>query len=74
MAFCIWHFISYESNLMILKQNNKPLCKNLPKEFSTINYQQIEQNSVPIRVSMMGDLLMQRVNSEDGIIVEGTPI
>ncbi len=75
MAIRIRGFIPYEPKLTILKHNNKPLCKNLPKEFSTVdNSRQIERNPVPIRVSTIDALLMQRVNREGGITVEGMPV
>jgi hypothetical protein len=73
MAIHIQNFIPYEPKPTIPKHSNKPLCKNLPKEFSTVDDSwQIERNPVPVIVSAMDDLLMQRVNGEDGITVEGT--
>lgn len=35
MAIRIWDFIPYEPKLTIQKCSSKPLCKNLPKEFSS---------------------------------------
>jgi hypothetical protein len=61
-------FIPYVPKPTNEKYSSKQLCKNVPK-------QQIERNSVPIRVSAMdSDLLMQKVNGDDGIMVEGTLI
>ena len=69
-------FIPYVPKPTNEKQSNKPLCKNLPKQPSTIDSSQhIKWNSTPIRASAMdSDLLMQKVNGDDGIMVEGTLI
>jgi hypothetical protein len=55
------------------KYSSKPLCKNVPKEFSIFdNSQQIKRNSVFIKVSTVdSDLFMQKVNTDKGIIAKG---
>jgi hypothetical protein len=61
-------FIPYVPKLTNEKYSSKPLCKNVRK-------QQIERNSMPIRASTIdSDLLMQKVNGDNRIMVEGTLI
>jgi hypothetical protein len=61
-------FIPYVPKPTNEKYSNKLLCKNVPK-------QQVKRNSMPIRVSAIdSDLLMQKVNGDNGIIVKGTLI
>ena len=62
MASCFIHYVPKPTNE---KHSSKPPCKNVPKQPST----QIERNSVPIRASAVdSDLLMQKVNGDDGIM------
>jgi hypothetical protein len=73
MANC---FIPYVLKLTNEKHSSKPPCKSVPKQPSTANSsQQIERNSTPIRTPTMdSDLLMQKVNRDDGIIARGIHI
>jgi hypothetical protein len=66
-------FISYVPKPTKEKHSNKPLCKNMLKEFSTFDdSKQIERNPMPIRVSAVdSDFLMQKVNGDDGIMDKG---
>ena len=67
-------FIPYIPKPTSGKYSSKPLCKNVPKQPSTIDSSwQIERNSMPIRASAMeSDLPLQEVNGDDGIMVGGT--
>jgi hypothetical protein len=69
-------FIPYVPKPTNEEHSSKPLCKNLPKQLSTVDSsRQIERNSVSIRASAVdSDLLMQKVNGDDGITVKGTLI
>ena len=73
MANCVIPYVPKPTNE---KYSSKPLCKNVPKQPSTIDSsRQIERNSVPIRASAMdSDLLMQKANGGDLIIVRGIRI
>jgi len=64
-------FIPYVPKPTNEKYCSKPLCKNMPKEFSIFDdSQRVERNLV--RVSAMdSDLPMQKVNGDDRIMVEG---
>jgi hypothetical protein len=66
-------FIPYVPKPTNEKYSSKSLCKNVPKEFSIFDDSwQIEQNSVPIKVSAVGsDLLMQKVHRDEGIMARG---
>lgn len=66
-------FIPYVPKPTNARYSSKPLCKNVPKQPSTIDSSgQIERDFVPIRASTVdGDLLMEEVNGDDGIIVRG---
>jgi hypothetical protein len=56
------------------KHSSKPLYKTTLKEFSTSNNNQpIKRNHLPIRVSAIeSDFLMQKLNGDDEIMIEGT--
>lgn len=42
------HFISYAPKPTKQKHRNKPLCKNVPKEFSILDKSwQVKRNSMP---------------------------
>jgi hypothetical protein len=64
-------FIPYVPKPTNEKYHSKPLCKNVPKEFSILDdSQQVLRN--PVQVSVVdGDLPMQKVNRDNGIVVEG---
>jgi hypothetical protein len=66
-------FIPYVPKPTNARYSSKPLCKNVPKQPSNVDSsRQIERDSVPIRASTVdGDLLMEEVNGDDGIIVRG---
>jgi hypothetical protein len=66
-------FIPYVPKLMNEKHSSKPPCKNVPKQPSTVDSsQQIERNSTLIRTSAVdNDLLMQKVNGDNGIMAKG---
>ena len=66
-------FIPYVPKPTNKKYNNKLLCKNVPKQPSTVNSnQQIKQNSMLIRASAVGsDLLIQKVIKDNKIIIKG---
>ena len=67
-------FIAYVPKPTKEKHISKSLCKSTLKEFSTSNNNQlIKRNPVPIKVSAIeSDFLIQKVNGDDGIMVEGT--
>jgi hypothetical protein len=67
------HFITYIPKLTKEKHISKLLCKSMLKEFSTSNNSQlIKRNPMPIKVSAIkSDFLIQKVNRDNGIIVEG---
>jgi hypothetical protein len=69
-------FIPYVPKPTSGKYSSKPLCKNVPKQPSTVDSsRQIERNSAPIRASAVdSDLLMQKVNGGDGIMAGGIRI
>jgi hypothetical protein len=62
-------FIPYVPKPAHEKYRSKPLCKNVPQEFSIFDgSQKIERN--PVRVSAIdSDLLTQKVNGDGGIMV-----
>jgi hypothetical protein len=66
-------FIPYVPKPTNARYSSKLLCKNVPKQPSTIDSsRRIERDSVPIRASTVdGDLLMGEVSGDDGIIVRG---
>ena len=64
-------FIPYVYKPTNAKYSNKPLYKSMPID-TFHNSRQNEQNSRPIMSAVDGDLLMQKVNGDDGIIVKGT--
>jgi hypothetical protein len=66
-------FIPYVPKLTNKKYSSKPLCKNVPKQPSTVDSGQIKRNSVPIRASAVdSDVPTQKVNRDNRIIVGGT--
>jgi hypothetical protein len=69
-------FIPYIPKLTNEKHSSKPPCKSVPKQPSTVgSSQQIERNSTPIRAPAEdSDLLMQKVNRDNRIIVRGIHI
>jgi hypothetical protein len=69
-------FIPYVPKPTNEKHSSKPPCKSVPKQPSTVDSsQQIERNSAPIRAPTMdSDLLMQKVNGDDGIMARGIRI
>ena len=66
-------FIAYVPKPTKEKHISKSLCKSTFKEFSTSdNNRPIERNPVPVKVSAIeSDFLIQKVNRDDGIMVEG---
>jgi hypothetical protein len=66
-------FIAYVPKLTKEKHIIKLLYKSILKEFSTSdNNQPIEQNPVSVKVSAIeSDFLIQKVNRDDRIMVEG---
>ena len=66
-------FITYVPKPTKEKHISKSLCKSTLKEFSTSdNNQPIERNPMPVKVSAIeSDFLIQKVNGDDGIMVEG---
>jgi hypothetical protein len=66
-------FIPYVLKPTNEKHSSKPLCKNVPKQLSTVDSsQQIERNSAPIKAPTVdSDLLMQKVNGNGGIMAKG---
>jgi hypothetical protein len=66
-------FITYVPKPTKEKHISKLLCKSTLKEFSTSNNSQlIKRNPVPVKVSAIeSDFLIQKVNRDNGIIVEG---
>ena len=69
-------FIPYVPKPTNEKHSSKPPCKSVPKQPSTVDSsQQIERNSAPIRAPTVdSDLLMQKVNGDDGIMARGIRI
>ena len=69
-------FIPYVPKPTNEKHSSKPPCKSVPKQPSTVgSSQQIERNSAPIRAPAEdSDLLMQKVNGDDGIMARGIRI
>lgn len=67
-------FIPYVPKPINEKHSSKPLCKNLPKELSTIHVsQRIERNLSPFTPSIVdSDLPTQKANEDDGITAEST--
>jgi hypothetical protein len=67
-------FIPYVPKPTNEKYSSKPLCKNVPKQPSTVDSSgQIKRNSVPIRASAVdSDVPTQKVNGDNGIMVGGT--
>jgi hypothetical protein len=66
-------FITYVPKPTKAIHSSKPLCKSTLKEFSTSdNNQPTTQNPLPVKVSAIeSDFLIQKVNRDDAIIVEG---
>jgi hypothetical protein len=67
-------FIAYVPKPTKEKHIIKSLCKSTLKEFSTSdNNQSMERHLLPVRVSAIeSDFLTQKVNGDDGIVLEGT--
>jgi hypothetical protein len=61
-------FIPYVPKPTNEKYRSKPLCKNVPKEFSILDdSQRVARN--PVQVSVVdGDLPMQKVNRDNRIV------
>jgi hypothetical protein len=66
-------FIAYLPKPTKEKHISKSLCKSILKEFSTFdNNQLIKQNPILVKVSAIkSDFLIQKVNSDNTIIVKG---
>ena len=69
-------FIPYVPKPTNEKHSSKPPCKSVPKQPSTVDSsKQIERNSASIRAPTVdSDLLMQKVNGDDGIMARGIRI
>lgn len=67
-------FITYVPKLTKAIHSSKPLCKSTLKEFSTSDNNQLStRNPLPVKVSAMETaFLMQKVNGNDGMMVQGT--
>ena len=61
-------FIPYVPKPTNEKHSSKPPCKNVPKQPSTVD------SSRQIKRNMDSDLLMQKVNGDDGIMARGMRI
>jgi hypothetical protein len=66
-------FIAYLPKPTKEKHISKSLYKSTLKEFSTSNNNQlIERNPIPVKVfAIESDFIIQKVNRDDAIIVEG---